>query len=166
MDSRLPLGRRLLLVFAVNSLVAAGCSGGQAPSSVASKPGAHDLSWAGTPRIVRTPRLPNDRILAGTVRNDSIRPVALTPSNLRVIDARGRRVKASAIFLRAFVHGLYPPAREPRRLPESELRRTGRKAVIASGATAPLTVSWRQRPGSPRAVRIEYGAGSLSVPAS
>jgi len=164
--NRLPLGRRLLLIVALGSLAGAGCSGGEPTPPVATKPGARDLSWTGTPRIVRPPRLPNDRILAGTVRNDSIRAVGLSQSDLRVVDARGRRVNASAVFLRTFVHGLYPPGREPRRLPESELRRTGRKAVIASRGTAPLTVSWRQRPGARPPVRIEYGAGSLPVPAS
>jgi len=88
----------------------------------------------------------------------------LTPSDIRLLDAEGKRVPASVIFLRTYVHGLYPPSREPGRLPEQELRRTGRKAVIGPGESAPLTAAWRQRRGADPPVRVDYRAGSLRIP--
>ena len=131
-----------------------------------SPPAPGDLVWERKPRLIVPETLPRDRILSGKVRNDSLRAVELTSKELSLVDAAGGRVPASAIFLETYVHGLYPPARQPERLPESELRRTGRKAVIHPGKSVPLTVSWRQRADTDPPVRLEFGTGALPVPRS
>jgi hypothetical protein len=100
------------------------------------------------------------------VQNRSLEPLELSAQrDLRLVDRDGDRVPGSAIFLEGFAHGLYPSTRPPPGgVPEAELRRIGRKARIEPGKSAPLTVSWRQRPGSDPPVRINYGRGSLPVP--
>jgi len=122
--------------------------------------------WEREPRLVTPKTLPRDRILTGRVRNDSLRPLQLTPRQLRVMDGNGKRVPASVIFLQTYVHGLYPPTRQPKRVPESELRRTGRKAVIPPGKSAPITVSWRQPRGASPPVRLDFGTVELAIPRS
>jgi hypothetical protein len=126
--------------------------------------GAGDLAWAKSPRVFTPDRLPQDRILTARLRNDSLREVRLSARDLRLEDAEGRKVEATALFLDSFVHGLYPPTREPAELTEAELRRTGRLAVIPPGESAPLTVAWRSGAGIEPPLRLDYGAGYLPVP--
>jgi hypothetical protein len=149
---------RLLLAVLLAALagIAAGCGGDDAP--------AHDqLAWVDTPNVVAPPALKTDRILRGDVRNDSGEPVRLEASKVRVYDARGRRLKASATFAAGYLHSLYPPTRGPKVLPDQELERLGRIAKIEAGDTAQITVSWRERSGG-AAARIDYGSGSLRIP--
>jgi hypothetical protein len=123
------------------------------------------LSWGQAPRVFTPQVLPQDRVLSGRIRNDSLERVDLRAQDLKLVDRRGRRVAGSITFLAGFVHGLYPPTREPPRLPDSELLRTGRIARILPGKAAPITASWRMRPGRERPTRIDYGRGVLPVPA-
>jgi len=123
-----------------------------------------DLTWAQGPRVFAPPRLPQDRILSASLRNDSLRRVRLGAEELRLEDASGRRVDATAVFLESFVHGLYPPTRQPPEVSESELRRTGRLAVIDPGESVPLTVAWRPPRDVEAPLRLDYGFGSLPVP--
>ena len=111
--------------------------------------GVGPLSWERTPRVFVPKGLPSDRV---------------TAKDVKLVDDRGRRVAASITFLSGFVHGLYPPTREPSRLPDTELLRTGRIARILPGKLAPITVSWRTRPGVARPTRLDYGRGFLLVP--
>jgi hypothetical protein len=127
--------------------------------------GGGGLAWKGEPRILPHPTLRQDRILTGTVRNDSLRRVTVDAAALRLLDGDGRRVRGSAIFLQGFGHQLYPPTREPARVPESERVRTGQKVRLAPDDTAPLTLSWRVGRGGRRPVRVDYGSGSLPIPA-
>jgi hypothetical protein len=122
------------------------------------------LSWARAPLVFAPQTLPRDRVLSGRLRNDSLERVDLRAQDLKLVDRHGRPVKGSITFLSGFVHGLYPPTREPSRLPDSELLRTGRIARILPGKAAPITASWRTRPGRARPTRIDYGRGSLPVP--
>ena len=135
-----------------------GCGGGDGQ-------GAGPLKWQRTPRVFAPKTLPNDRVLSGRIRNDSLRRVDLAVQDIKLVDARGRRVAASVTFLAGFVHGLYPPTREPTKLPDSELLRTGRIARILPGKQAPITVAWRTRAGQERPTRLDYGRGVLPVPA-
>jgi hypothetical protein len=128
------------------------------------KRGAGDLGWGTSPRVFTPERLPRDRILTARLRNDSLRRVRLSSEELRLEDATGREVDATAVFLDSFVHGLYPPTRRPREVTESELRRTGRLAVIAPGAQVPLTVAWRRGGGVDPPLRLHYGSGFLALP--
>jgi hypothetical protein len=122
------------------------------------------LSWKRAPRVFVPERLPSDRVMSGRIRNDSLERVDLTAEDVKLLDDHGHRVVASVTFLAGFVHGLYPPTREPGRLPDAELLRTGRIARILPGKLAPITVSWRTRPGQERATRLDYGRGFLPVP--
>jgi hypothetical protein len=144
----------LLVAVAVTGLAVRGDSGD----------GSGTLAWSKGPRVFTPPRLPQDRVLTGRVRNDSVRRIRLRPADLRLADARGREVPGTARFVESYLHGLYPPTREPERLPESELRRTGRLAVIEPGASVPLTVAWRRDEGTAPPERLDYGRGSLPLP--
>jgi len=136
---------------------AVGCGGGGGDAG--------PLRWKGKPRVFEPKGLPRDRVLSGRVSNESLRRVDLSAGDLALRDEQGRRVPGSATFLYAFVHGLYPPTREPKRLPDAELLRTGRIARILPGKSVPLTVSWRGQPDRGRPVRLDYGRGSLEIPA-
>jgi hypothetical protein len=126
---------------------------------------AGDLVWVGRPTLLRPPDLPRDHILRGTVRNGSLRKIALSAGDLELKDGKGHTVAGRAVFLSAFTKRLYPSGQEPSGgLPEIEKRRLGIVARIPPGKTAPLTMSWREYPGTRPAVRIDYGLGSLPVP--
>lgn len=137
----------------VLAVLAAGCGGGEP----------EPLAWSGVPRAERPPSLPGDTVLTGTVRNPSDEDVELRAGDVRVLDARGRALRSSAAFLSGFVYSHVPYNRGrdevPAALPRREQERLGRVVRIEAGASAPLTVSWRGR-----AVRIDYGEGTLPVP--
>ena len=152
----LVVGGAVLIVVAITALVMS--DGG------AGDEGAGDLAWARSPRVFTPESLPQDRVLSATLRNDSLRRIRLNAEDFRLEDGSGREVAATAVFLDSFVHGLYPPTRQPREVPESELRRTGRLAVIAPGESVPLTVAWRQGAGAAAPVRLDYGRGYLPLP--
>lgn len=152
----LVVGGAVLIVVAITALVMS--DGG------AGDEGAGDLAWARSPRVFTPESLPQDRVLSATLRNDSLRRIRLTVDDLRMEDANGRTVESTAVFLDSFVHGLYPPTRQPAQVSESELRRTGRLAVIAPGDSVPLTVAWRREGGVDAPVRLDYGRGYLPVP--
>lgn len=152
----LVVGGAVLIVVAITALVMS--DGG------AGDEGAGDLAWARSPRVFTPESLPQDRVLSARLRNDSLRSIRLSVDDLRLEDANGRTVDSTAVFLDSFVHGLYPPTRQPAQVPESELRRTGRLAVLKPGASIPLTVAWRRGAGAGRPVRLDYGLGSLPLP--
>jgi hypothetical protein len=152
----LVVGGAVLIVVAITALVMS--DGG------AGDEGAGNLAWARSPRVFTPESLPQDRVLSATLRNDSLRRIRLTVDDLRMEDANGQTVESTAVFLDSFVHGLYPPTRQPAQVSESELRRTGRLAVIAPGDSVPLTVAWRREGGVDAPVRLDYGRGYLPVP--
>jgi hypothetical protein len=126
------------------------------------------LAWDGSP-VVRASET-GARVVIGKVRNDSSGELRITAPKLAVVDARGRRIKSSAVFVSTFVRSTYPhnrgQASGPANYPEAEQRRVGYLAVLDAGESTPLTVSWRERAGGRSAKRIVYGAGSLAIPAS
>ena len=122
------------------------------------------LSWAAQPRVLTPATLPDDRILSGEIRNTSLRRVRLEARDIRIETANGERVEGTATFTAGFLHGLYPPMRQPGKLSESELRRLGRLAILEPRQTVPVTLAWRLERGKPRPVRVSYGQGSLPVP--
>ena len=165
--------RRLLVVAAtLIALLAAGLGvlllrpgGGSADGGSARADGA--LRWAGKPKVFPHDTLPHDSVLQGKVRNDSLRAVEIPAADLVLRDAKGRRVQAAPVFLEAFTHGLLPSNGNDDELPKAEVARLGRLAALAPGATAPLTIAWRDEPGgSGPPVRIDYGSGSLPLRAS
>ena len=147
--------RRLVAAaLAAGALLAGGCGDDEESAGV--------LTWAGEPRILQPPTLPDDRILSGRIRNDSLEMIELRAADLELRDGSGAALDASAFFLEGYVKPLEARNR-PSQETDAELRRRGLAARIEPGKTAPLTLSWHQRPGtSPQ--RIDYGAGSLPLP--
>ena len=145
------------LALAASVLVACG-SGGDGDRDTAS------LAWSGRPTAIVPPTLPRDRILRGEVENTSGDEIEMEAAAIRVLDQDGRPLQSSATFLSGYIHGLYPLTRGPSSLPEPDRVREGKVAKLAPDETVPLTVSWRDPPGTRRAARIDYGPGSLGVP--
>lgn len=148
------------LALVAGALAIAGCGG----SGSSATTGSGELVWTKAPLLIVPPDLPRDRILSGTLRNQALRQVKTKASDVVLRDASGHRVHASVAFLRSYLHGLYPPTREPQ-LPDSELRRLGRLATIDPGKTSPLVVSWHLKPGAKPPVRVVISGDSLPIPA-
>ncbi len=139
----------LLLAVAV-----AGCGGDD-------ELGSGDLMWDQKPRVFKNANLPDDRVLAGTVRNDSLEAVTLVARELGVRTGGGDEMESAAVFAPTFIRGVFPQNRGTD-IPESEQLRIGLRARLQPGQTAPLTVSWRQQ--GERAAVVDYGTGTLPVP--
>jgi hypothetical protein len=146
--------RRGLSALALLLVLAAGCGGGD-------ELGSGDPVWEKKPRLFKNPNLPDDRILTGTVRNDSLERVTLVARELGVRTGAGDEMESAAIFAPTFIRGVFPQNRGDE-IPESEQLRIGLRARLEPGKTAPLTVSWRQQ--GERAELVDYGAGALPVP--
>jgi hypothetical protein len=164
--SRAP-ARTAALACCVVAAAVGGCSSdrsvtrGNERSSAA---GLGKLVWDVPPRVFTPDTLPNDRILSGQVRNDSLRDVRLTAkSDLKLVDRSGRDVRHTALFTAGYSRDIYPP-RDRHRLLEKDAERLGYKAKLRPGDSKPLTVSWREGRGRPTPVRIELPSNSLDVP--
>ncbi len=126
--------------------------------------GSEKLGWEGSPRLYIPAALPGDRILMATVKNTGTRTITVKVPQLRVLDADGRPVRASAQFIRAYAHGLIFPDLKPRdEQPVVEQRRIGQQVLLKPGRTAPLMVSWHQPRGAAPA-KVDYGKGTLALP--
>ena len=146
--------RRRLLIAALPLVLAAGCGGGE-------DTGSGDLVWDEKPRMFTNPNLPDDRIVAGSVRNDTLERIDLVARDLAVRNEDGDELESAAIFAPTFIRGVFPQNRGDE-IPVGEQLRIGLRARLEPGQKAPLTVSWRQK--GERAVLIEYGRGTLPVP--
>lgn len=121
------------------------------------------LAWEGKPKIFAVETLPDDRLLAGTLRNDSLDEVELDASEVDLVDAEGRSVEHTTLFSLGFGRDIYPPSAQ-RELPEADKLRLGLKLELQPGEVRPVTLAWRvSRPGG-EPVRIELPAGSLRLP--
>jgi len=120
------------------------------------------LDWSGDAEVFVHPTLPEDRVLTAKLRNDGIHPLRVDIGDVRLLDAAGREVASSPVFLQAFGKSLWAAGRGPVQEPDTELQRTGRIALLQPGEEVPLTVAWHARDGEP--VRLDYGRGSLSLP--
>jgi hypothetical protein len=149
----------LLALVSLLALAAAGCGGSGGG-------GTGQLRWDGKPTVVQPPSLPNDLIVSGMVRNDSLRELRLAASKIKLLDKQGHQIKGVAVFLNAYLHGLYPPMRGPFPRPAAEQERIGLTARVKPGKTVPFTVAWRLPKGAGVPVRIDYGVGWLPVPLS
>jgi hypothetical protein len=127
--------------------------------------GANPLQWARAPLMFRATGLPRDRVVLGTVRNRSGRAVHLVAARVTVRDAAGRRLRSWGQYIAGYAHGLYGAYQKPHPLPPGELRRLGLEIDLAPGRTAPLAVAFRLAPSTRAPVRIDYGPGTLAVPA-
>jgi hypothetical protein len=140
---------------ALLALAIAGCAGDSADNG-------SPLAWQEAPRLITTPT--QARVVIGRVANRSGDQVRLEPSDLKLLDQKGRRLPASAVFLSSFVKSNFPHNKGQLRIPEEEQLRLGQLAKIDPGSSVPLTVSWHEPPGPRAAARIAYGKGSLPVP--
>jgi hypothetical protein len=138
----------------------AGCGGGDGDTPDTA------LAWAGTPKVFRAKNLPRDRVVIARVRNTGSKTLHLVAADLRVRDADGRALTTSAAFSTGFAHGLFGMLQQPRPVPRAELIRLGKIAYIPPGASLPFYAAWRLRPDTREPVRIDYGAGTLDVPAA
>jgi hypothetical protein len=119
------------------------------------------LGWQGTPQVFTPDTLPEDRVLAGRLRNTSLRDVDIDVKRVRVLDEDGGEVKSAVRFLQAFAHGLYPPdERDESQIGDFEKRRLGEIATLKPGQSVPITLSWRGGPGE----RVDFGVTQLQLP--
>jgi hypothetical protein len=137
----------------------AGCGG--AGGSHASAP----LAWDGAPKAFKTRGLPRDGVVLGKVRNATKRTLHLEASALFVRDASGRRLRSSAAFTTTYAHGLFGALQQPGHLPQLELRRLGKIVDLPPGESAPFYAAWHLGAGSRAPVEVDYGSGTLAVPA-
>lgn len=153
--------RRALSVLAgAGALALAGCGGGGDDTP---KTG---LSWEGKPSVFITRGLPNDRVVVGRVRNVGSKTLHMVAADLRVRDAGGRVLKGSGAFTAAYAHGLFGALQQPKHLPEAELLRLGKVVYIPAGASVPFFAAWTLSANAKEPVSIDYGGGSLAVPAA
>ena len=131
---------RLVCVLAATLVVAiggAGCGGAEV------------VGWKGKPR---TGPVEGGAMLFGTLVNRSSKPLSLRAAQVRVVDGNGHVLPSAAAFaggynasiaLRGFGAEMFASA--------TANATTGARAVLAPGATAPLSVSWK---GSAAAVVV------------
>jgi hypothetical protein len=120
------------------------------------------LAWSGHAEVFTHPTLPGDRVLTARLRNDGLHPLRVDIGDVRLLDADGREVASSPVFLQAFGKTLWAAGRGPQQEPDTELMRTGRIALLKPGEEVPLTIAWHDADGDP--VRVDYKRGSLGLP--
>jgi hypothetical protein len=147
---------RAALAAVLAAAVLCGCGGGDGSR------GPGPLSWAERPLLFTPETLPGDRILTGKLRNDSTRRVRVDLPDVRMLAADGDAVPATPVFLQTFGKTLWAAGRGPSQVPDTELQRTGRIAVLSPGEEVPLTIAWHAADGEP--ARVDYGEGSLPLP--
>lgn len=126
--------------------------------------GTGKLAWAGEPRVFKSGPA-TDRVLTARIENRSLRPLELVAKEARVLDAEGDEVRSTAVFLEAFVHGLWSWSQSPSQLTEFERRRLGHIVTIRPGKSAPVALSWRVPKGEDQPVRVDFGDGAtLALP--
>jgi hypothetical protein len=159
----------LVLIAAVAAM--SGCGGGSAAADDGGVKGdvSGPIRWTAAPiRVDGTTNLPDDRIVGGTVKNNSLRKIELGAKQLKLETADGKKVRAGLAFLGHYAHGVFPPTRREDLASDEERdaedRRLGRKVTLKPGESKPLTFAWRQPPGSAEPVRIRYPEGWLPIP--
>jgi hypothetical protein len=120
------------------------------------------LTWSGKTDLFTHPTLPGDRILTGTLRNDGVHNLRVDIGDVRVLDSDGTPVPSNPVFLQTFGKTLWAAGRGPEMVPDTELQRTGRIAMVRPGEEVPITIAWHAKDGTPTSV--DYGDGSLHVP--
>jgi hypothetical protein len=138
----------------------AGCGGSEGRRDVS-------LQWKGQPKVYVPPSLPRDRIVRGEIENASLRKATLKASDIKLLDSNGKRIAGVATFIPGYAHSIYPSFRKPSgSYPGYEQQRLGMVVDLKAGQTASLTVSWHDPPGPRTPVRIDYGTGTLPLPAA
>jgi hypothetical protein len=152
------LRRRLVAAFVAAALTGAAYFGASSLGADRAGP----LGWSGDGDVFTHPTLPGDRVLTAKLRNDGLHPLRIDIGDVRLLDSAGREVTSTPVFLQTFGKSLWAAGRGPTQVPDTELLRTGRIAVLRPGEEVPLTIAWHARDGDP--VRVDYGRGWLSLP--
>jgi hypothetical protein len=119
------------------------------------------LDWAGHPDVFVHPTLPGDRVLTGTLRNDGTHTIRVDIGDVRLLAGDGTTVPSNPVFLKTFGKTLWAAGRGPQQVPDTELQRTGRIALLSPGEEVPITIAWHAKDGRPE--RVDYKEGSLPV---
>ena len=119
------------------------------------------LGWSGDSERFVHPTIPGDRIVTGTLRNDGTHPLRVDIGDVRLLADDGSVVPSTPVFLQTFGKSLWAAGRGPQQVPDTELQRTGRIALLTPGEEVPLTIAWHDKDGEP--ARIDYGGGSLPI---
>jgi hypothetical protein len=119
------------------------------------------LGWSGDSELFTHPTIPGDRIVTGTLRNDGTHPLRVDIGDVRLLADDGSVVPSTPVFLETFGKSLWAAGRGPQQVPDTELQRTGRIALLTPGEEVPLTIAWHDKDGEP--ARIDYGEGSLPI---
>ena len=119
------------------------------------------LGWSGDSELFTHPTIPGDRIVTGTLRNDGTHPIRVDIGDVRLLTDDGSVVPSAPVFLQTFGKSLWAAGRGPQQVPDTELQRTGRIALLTPGEEVPLTIAWHDKDGKP--ARVDYGEGSLPI---
>ena len=101
-------------------------------------------------------------VLTGKLRNGGTHTLRVDIGDVRLLTAGGDVVPSTPVFLQTFGKSLWAAGRGPQQVPDSELLRTGRIALLSPGEEVPLTIAWHDKDGDPE--RVDYKDGSLTVP--
>lgn len=122
-----------------------------------------DLAWKAAPAVMQSGPA-TDRVLSGTIRNDSLEDLDLRASDVRVLGPGGEELRSTARFLAAFAHGLYAWSQKPEDVGDYERTRLGEMITLKPGQTTPVTLSWRIGPGGEEPERVTFGSTALALP--
>lgn len=120
------------------------------------------LTWTGDAMVFTHPTIPGDRVLTGKLKNSSTHTLRIDIGEVRLLSSGGEVVPSNPVFLQTFGKSLWAAGRGPQQVPDSELLRTGRIALLSPGEEVPVTIAWHAKDGTP--ARVDYRAGSLSMP--
>jgi hypothetical protein len=119
------------------------------------------LGWSGHHEVFTHPTIPGDRVLTGTLRNDGTHTIRVDIGDVRLLAGDGTTVPSNPVFLKTFGKTLWAAGRGPQQVPDTELQRTGRIALLSPGEEVPITVGWHDKDGKPE--RVDYKDGSLAI---
>jgi hypothetical protein len=153
------LGRRAVAMIGIATLAAVAVI---AVAGVGAQGRVGPLDWTGDKQVFTHPTIPGDRVFTGTLRNDGTHTIRVDIGGVRLLASDGTTVPSTPVFLQASGTSLWAAGRGPQEVPDSELQRTGRIALLSPGEEVPLTIAWHDRDGRP--TRVAYGKGSLPLP--
>jgi hypothetical protein len=136
---------------AVIAIAGVGSSGASGP-----------LAWTGHADVFTHPTIPGDRVLTGKLQNASTHTLRVDIGDVRVLTSGGEVVPSNPVFLQTFGKSLWAAGRGPQQVPDTELLRTGRIALLSPGEEVPITIAWHAKDGTP--ARVDYRDGSLNIP--
>ncbi len=129
------LGRRAVAMIGIATLAAVAVI---AFAGFGSEGRAGPLGWTGKTEVFTHPTIKDDRVLTGTLRNDGTHAIRVDIGKVRLLAADGTTVPSAPVFLKASGKRLWSAGRGPQTVPDTELLRTGRIALLSPGEEVPL----------------------------